>query len=209
MNVFCCLREDRQLLLGIPSMLEWSIEATPSDGGSVLTLIIDGAKEVHLLGGKPVNLSELAIEVKDFAKACPEAIGPAECVNISHLSENIGYFEVIRCSPNAANTLDENKPTEKTEAERLRCNGRSAFYVWSTVLSYLEEQLGAVTVASWFDDVIVTDFTDERMRIDTKSDFRCEVIKRRCLPLIQQALKEIWNYDTTVEVVAGKSDTAV
>ena len=205
MNVFCCLNKDRQLLLGIPSMLKWSIEATPSDGGSVLTLHIDGAKEVHLLEGKPVNLSELTIEVKDISEACPEAIGPAECVNISHLSDNIDYFEVIRCSPKATHTLDVTVSTEKTEAERLRCNGRSAFYVWSTVLSYLEEQLGAVTVASWFDDVIVTKFNDERMRIDTKSDFRCEVIKRRCLTLIQQALKEIWNFDTTVEVVVGKN----
>lgn len=89
------------------------------------------------------------------------------------------------------------------EPDKTQAIDRTAFYKWSKIIAYLEEHFGAVTVAMWFDDARVIEFTEESLKIDTGSDFRCEIIKRRCVNHIQAALKELFGSEATVEVVAN------
>ena len=74
-------------------------------------------------------------------------------------------------------------------------------YVWAKVLMHMEERLGAVTVSSWFDDAEVVDLNDEHLIIYTPSDFRREIIRRRCTEYIQDALKEIFNSNAKLIVL--------
>ena len=73
-------------------------------------------------------------------------------------------------------------------------------YVWAKVISYLEERLTAVTVSAWFDDAEVVELNEEQLILYSASDFRREIIRRRCTDYIQDALKEIFNSDAKVIV---------
>lgn len=73
-------------------------------------------------------------------------------------------------------------------------------YVWAKVLMHMEERLGAVTVSSWFDDAEVVELNDENLILYSPSDFRREIIRRRCTEYIQDALKEIFNSDAKLIV---------
>ena len=83
----------------------------------------------------------------------------------------------------------------------------SSAYVWAKVLSHMEERLGAVTVSAWFDDAEVVELTDEKLILYSSSDFRREIIRRRCTEYIQDALKEIFGSDAKL-VVFGDEELA-
>ena len=68
----------------------------------------------------------------------------------------------------------------------------SSAYVWAKILSYMEESLGAITVSTWFDDAEVVELTEDQLILYSPSDFRREIITRRCTGYIQDALKEIF-----------------
>ena len=76
----------------------------------------------------------------------------------------------------------------------------SSAYVWAKVLSYLEDRLTAVTVSAWFDDAEVVELNEEHLILYSPSDFRREIIRRRCTDYIQDALKEIFNSDAKLIV---------
>ncbi len=76
----------------------------------------------------------------------------------------------------------------------------SSAYVWAKVLSYLEDRLSAVTVSAWFDDAEVVELNEENLILYSASDFRREIILRRCTGYIQDALKEIFNSDARLIV---------
>lgn len=76
----------------------------------------------------------------------------------------------------------------------------SSAYVWAKVLNHMEERLGAVTVSAWFDDAEVVELNEENLILYSSSDFRTEIIRRRCTDYIQDALKEIFNSDAKVIV---------
>ena len=76
----------------------------------------------------------------------------------------------------------------------------SSAYVWAKVLSHMEERLTAVTVSAWFDDAEVVELTEEKLILYSASDFRREIIRRRGVEFIQDALKEIFNSDAKVQV---------
>ncbi len=80
-------------------------------------------------------------------------------------------------------------------------------YVWAKVLGYMEEQLGAVTVSTWFDDAEVIELTEEHLIIHTSSDFRREIILRRCVGYVQEALKTIFDSDAKL-IVFGDEELA-
>ena len=84
----------------------------------------------------------------------------------------------------------------------------SSAYVWAKVLINMEERLGAVTVSSWFDDAEVIELNDEHLIIYSPSDFRREIIRRRCTEYIQDALKEIFNSDAKLVVFDDEELTA-
>ena len=73
-------------------------------------------------------------------------------------------------------------------------------YVWAKIINYLEERLTSVTVSAWFDDAEVVELNEQQLIIYSASDFRREVICRRCTEYIQDALKEIFNSDAKLVV---------
>ena len=80
-------------------------------------------------------------------------------------------------------------------------------YVWAKIINYLEEQLNAVTVSAWFDDAEVVELNEEHLIIYSSSDFRRELIRRRCTNYIQDALKEIFNSEAKL-IVFGDEELA-
>ena len=83
----------------------------------------------------------------------------------------------------------------------------SSAYVWAKVLSHMEERLGAVTVSAWFDDAEVVELNENNLILYSPSDFRREIIRRRCTDYIQDALKEIFNSDAKL-IVFGDEELA-
>ena len=71
----------------------------------------------------------------------------------------------------------------------------------------MEERLGAVTVSAWFDDAEVVELTEEHLILYSSSDFRREIIRRRCTEYIQDALKDIFNSDAKL-IVFGDEELA-
>ena len=84
----------------------------------------------------------------------------------------------------------------------------SSAYVWAKILSYMEEALGAITVSAWFDDAEVVELTEEQLILYSPSDFRREIITRRCTPYIQEALREIFKSDAKLIVFGDEELTA-
>ena len=76
----------------------------------------------------------------------------------------------------------------------------SSAYVWAKVLAYMEERLGAVTVSAWFDDAEVVELNEDNLILYSPSDFRREIIRRRCTDYIHDALKDIFNSDAKLLV---------
>ena len=76
----------------------------------------------------------------------------------------------------------------------------SSAYVWAKVLSHMEERLGAITVSAWFDDAEVVELNEDHLILYSSSDFRREIIRRRCTEYIQDALKEVFNSDAKLIV---------
>ncbi len=84
----------------------------------------------------------------------------------------------------------------------------SSAYVWAKILSYMEECLGAVTVSAWFDDAEVVELTEEQLILYSPSDFRREIINRRCAGYIHDALKEIFKSDAKLVVFGDEELSA-
>ena len=76
----------------------------------------------------------------------------------------------------------------------------SSDYVWAKVLSYLEDQLTAITISAYFDDAQVIELTEEKLILYSPSEFRRSTIVRRYTGYIQDALKEIFDSDAKLEV---------
>ncbi len=76
----------------------------------------------------------------------------------------------------------------------------SSAYVWAKVLSHMEQRLGAVTVSAWFDDAEVVELNENHLILYSSSDFRRDIIQRRCTDYIHEALKEVFNSDAKLIV---------
>lgn len=77
-------------------------------------------------------------------------------------------------------------------------------YVWSRVLSYLEQHSPSMAVASFFDDAEVVELNTERLVIYSPSPFRKDVILNRYTELIKEAMRE--QFQTDVELVVLDED---
>ena len=83
----------------------------------------------------------------------------------------------------------------------------SSAYVWDKILRYLEERFDSLTVSTWLDDAEVVELNEEHLILYTPSDFRREIIRRRCTDYIQDALKEIFSSDAKL-IVFGDDELA-
>ena len=84
----------------------------------------------------------------------------------------------------------------------------SSAYVWAKVLSYMEERLSSITVSAWFDDAEVVELSESNLILYSPSDFRRDIIRRRCTDYIQDALKEIFNSDAKLLVFGDEEMNA-
>ena len=84
----------------------------------------------------------------------------------------------------------------------------SSAYVWAKVLIYLEERLTPVTVSAWFDDAEVVELNDNNLILYSPSDFRRDIIRRRCTDYIQDAMREIFNSDAKLLVFGDEEYNA-
>ena len=80
----------------------------------------------------------------------------------------------------------------------------SSAYVWAKVLNYVEERLTGVTTSASFDDAEIVELNEEHLIIYSPSDFRRDVIRRRYVNYIEDALKEIFNSDAKLVVFDDK-----
>ena len=56
----------------------------------------------------------------------------------------------------------------------------SSAYVWAKVMGHMEQRLGNVTVAAWFDDAEIVELNEEHLILYSSSDFRRDYIRPRC-----------------------------
>ncbi len=77
----------------------------------------------------------------------------------------------------------------------------SSAYVWAKVVNYIEERVDPIIVSGWLDDAELVELNEECLILYSPSDFRREIIRRRCAPYIQDALKEIFNSDAKLVVM--------
>ena len=77
----------------------------------------------------------------------------------------------------------------------------SPAYVWAKIISYMEEQLGSITISASFDDAEVVELSEEQLILYTPNEFRRDTIQRRYTPYIQDALREIFNSDAKLLVL--------
>ncbi len=77
-------------------------------------------------------------------------------------------------------------------------------YVWSRVLSYLEQHSPSMAVASFFDDAEIVELNGEKLVIYSPSPFRKDVILSRYSELIKDAMRD--QFQTEVELVVLDED---
>ncbi|MGN1025877.1 MAG: DnaA ATPase domain-containing protein, partial [Faecousia sp.] len=79
----------------------------------------------------------------------------------------------------------------------------SSAYVWAKVLAHMENRLSSTVVSTWFDDAEVVELTEHKLVLYSPSEFRKDIIERRCTPHIKDAMKELFEMDVEVEVLTG------
>ncbi len=72
-------------------------------------------------------------------------------------------------------------------------------YVWSRVLSYLEQHSPSAAVMSYFDDAEIVELNEEKLVIYSPSPFRKDVITSRYTELIKEAMRD--QFQTEIELV--------
>ena len=77
-------------------------------------------------------------------------------------------------------------------------------YVWSRVLSYLEQHSPSMAVASFFDDAEIVELNEEKLVVYSPSPFRKDVILNRYTELIKEAMRE--QFQTEIELVVLDED---
>ena len=77
----------------------------------------------------------------------------------------------------------------------------SAAYVWAKVLAHMEQRLTAPVVSTWFDDAEVVSLENDTLTLFTPSEYRKDIIERRCTGYIQEAMQELFHQDIRVQVL--------
>ena len=207
MNVLCSLRGGGHLLIGLPFEKAWSLQATPCDTGVTLKLVVDET-EIDLMHGKPVGLDH-TLELKPYEQAYAGIVGNAEYLDIQRPREDIFYYESSRFLKDVQAILEEHPNAEETHSKTLRIMEQqkafdecSATFKWGRILHHMNNRLGAVTVSAWFDQATIKEFTWNRLVIDAGSDFRREIIQRRCMDYIRDALAELYGCNAEVSILS-------
>lgn len=79
----------------------------------------------------------------------------------------------------------------------------SSAYVWAKVLTHMENLLGTTVVSTWFDDAEVVELTEHKLVLYSPSEFRKDIIERRCATHILDAMKELFDMTVELQVLTG------
>ena len=79
----------------------------------------------------------------------------------------------------------------------------SSAYVWAKVLTHMENLLGTTVISTWFDDAEVVELTENKLVLYSPSDFRKDIIERRCATHILDAMKELFDMNVELQVLTG------
>ena len=77
----------------------------------------------------------------------------------------------------------------------------SAADVWQKVLSLMEQEMTAVTINTWFDDIQAVALEDSRFLLYSPTQFKRDIIRSRYVPAVQKALRELFSFDFQVEIL--------
>lgn len=77
----------------------------------------------------------------------------------------------------------------------------SAAFIWAKVLGHIENKMGAAATSAWFDDTNVVEITDHQLILSTPYEYQQDVIQRRCMEYIQDAMRELYNQEVEVVVL--------
>ena len=80
----------------------------------------------------------------------------------------------------------------------------AASYTWAKVINYLEDQLTSIIVSNCFEDVEVLEMTDEQVILYTPHEFNKEMVERRYVKYIQDALKDLFDTEPAILVFGDK-----
>lgn len=80
----------------------------------------------------------------------------------------------------------------------------SSAYVWAKVLGHMESRLTPALVSTWFDDAEVVELTDHQLILYSPTDFRRDIIERRCADYIKEAMKDLFEMDIDLIVLGEK-----
>ena len=80
----------------------------------------------------------------------------------------------------------------------------SANYIWAKVLAHIENRLTSAVTSAWFEDAEVVELTDKKITIYTPSTFCKEMIQRRCISYIKDAMLELFDSRVEVEVLGNE-----
>jgi len=80
----------------------------------------------------------------------------------------------------------------------------SSAYAWAKVVAKMEERLGAAAVSAWFDDTEVLELTETKLVLHTPSDFRRDIIEKRWMIHMQDAVKEVLETNLEIQVLSGE-----
>jgi len=81
----------------------------------------------------------------------------------------------------------------------------SSAYVWAKILGHMETRLTAPVISTWFDDVEVVELSEGRLVLYSPSEFRKDIILRRCTDYIKDAMRELFNSEIEL-VVLGEEE---
>ena len=83
----------------------------------------------------------------------------------------------------------------------------SAADVWKKVLEMLSRDLTETAINTWFSECRAVDIDDKKLVICVSSDFKKNVIEGRYLPIIKNALKEIFSGDMDILILGENGET--
>ncbi|MDO5549079.1 MAG: chromosomal replication initiator protein DnaA [Eubacteriales bacterium] len=76
--------------------------------------------------------------------------------------------------------------------------------IWKLVLGLLQKDLTPVTMDAWFSDLTAVEFRDDQFVLHTPDSFKQEIIEKRYLENIRQALHELFSADIEVLITTGE-----
>ena len=80
----------------------------------------------------------------------------------------------------------------------------SSAYIWSKILSSLEQQLTAQLVSSLLDDADIVEVSDSQLVLSSPTEYRRKMILSRLSPYIVSSMKDLFNRDVTVSVISSE-----